>query len=139
MGLSVLTDKTKRPGDDELSKVLGEAKVFWDELKDYAGANYANLTEDWKHYGKNSGWTMKLLMKKRNLFFLYPGEGQFVVVFIFGEKAVQAVEDSDLPVGIVEALKSTPKYAEGRGLQVPVKNARDLETVKKLLTIKIKY
>lgn len=137
MGLSVFTDKTKRPGEHELSEALGEAKLLWDRLKDYAGENHSDLTEDWKHYGKNSGWTMKLLMKKRNLFFLYPGQGEFVVVFIFGDKAVQAVENSNLPQDIIAALKAAPKYAEGRGLRVTVKTPRDLEWVKTLLAIKI--
>ena len=139
MGLSVFTDKTKRPGDHELSEALGETKQLWDSLKNYAEENYANLTEDWKHYGKNSGWTMKLLMKKRNLFFLYPGLGQFVVVFIFGDKAVPAIENSALPPEIIEALKASPKYAEGRGLSVTVKTPQNLESVKQLLAIKVKY
>lgn len=137
MGLSVFTDKTKRPGEHELSEALGDAKLLWDQLKDYARENYSNLTEDWKHYGKSSGWTMKLLMKKRNLFFLYPGLGEFVVGFIFGDRAVQAVENSNLPKAIIDALKAAPKYAEGRGLPVTVKIPQDLEWVKTLLTIKI--
>jgi hypothetical protein len=137
MALSVFTDKANPPGEHELSEALGETKLLWDGLKDYANENYSNLTEDWKHYGKNSGWTMKLLMKKRNLFFLYPGQGQFVVGFIFGDKAVQAVENSNLPQDIIAALKAAPKYAEGRGLPVTVKNPQDLEWVKTLLTIKI--
>jgi hypothetical protein len=139
MGLSVFTDKAKRPGEHELSEALGETKLLWDGLKDYANENYSNLTEDWKHYGKNSGWTMKLLMKKRNLFFLYPGQGQFVVGFIFGDRAVKAVENSTLPQDIIDALTASPKYAEGRGLPVTVKNPQDLEWVKKLLAIKIEH
>lgn len=139
MGLSIFSDKAKQPGEHELSEALGNAKLLWDQLKVYANENYANLTEDWKHYGKNSGWTMKLLMKKRNLFFLYPGLGQFVVVFIFGDKAVQAIENSALPPDIIETLKASPKYAEGRGLRVTVKTSQDLESAKKLLDIKIEY
>lgn len=139
MGLSVFTDKAKQPGEEELSEALGETKLLWDRLINHAKENYSNLTEEWKHYGKNSGWTMKLLMRKRNLFFLYPGQGQFVVVFVFGDRAVQAVETSSLPQDIIDALKASPKYAEGRGLQVPVKTAQELEWVKALLAIKVKH
>jgi hypothetical protein len=139
MALSVFTDKTMRPGEAELSKALGESKLLWDRLLNHANENYSNLMEEWKHYGKSSGWTMKLLMKKRNLFFLYPGEGQFVVGFVFGDKAVQAVEKSSLPQDIIDALKASPKFAEGRGLPVTVKTPQDLEWVKALLTIKIEH
>ena len=137
MGLSVFTDKTKLPGDRELAETLGETKELWDRLKTHVKETYPNIVEDWKHYGKNSGWTMKLLKKKRNLFFSYPGQDQFVVVFIFGDKAVQAVEDSSLPRDIVNTLKEAKKYAEGRGLPVTVTNRDDLEIVKQLITIKV--
>jgi len=137
MALSVFTDKSKLPGDRELAKALGETKQLWDQLKIHVKEIYPNIIEDWKHYGKNSGWTMKLLKKKRNLFFSYPGQEHFVVVFVFGDKAVQAVENSSLPREIVNTLKEAKKYVEGRGLQVAVKNQDDLEVIKKLLTIKM--
>ena len=137
MALSVFTDKSKLPGDLELAETLGETKQLWDQLKDYVKEIVPDIIEDWKHYGKSSGWTMKLLKKKRNLFFSYPGQGFFTIGFVFGDKAVQAVENSSLPQDIITTLKEARKYAEGRGLPVPVKNRDDLEVVKKLITIKI--
>jgi hypothetical protein len=137
MALSVFLDKSKRPGEHDLSETLGETKQLWDQVKTYVKETVPDIIEDWKHYGKNSGWTMKLLKKKRNLFFSYPGEGHFTVVFVFGDKAVQAVENSPLPPDIIQTLKEAKKYAEGRGLRVTVKNQDDVEVVKKLITIKI--
>ena len=137
MALSVFLDKSKRPGEQDLSEALGETKQLWDQVKTYVKENVPDIIEDWKHYGKNSGWTMKLLKKKRNLFFSYPAEGHFTVVFVFGDKAVQAVENSSLPRDIIQTLKEAKKYAEGRGLQVTVKTRDDVEVIKKLITIKI--
>ena len=139
MALSVFTDKSKPPGDQDLAGALGEAKQLWDQLKTHVKEIYPNIIEDWKHYGKSSGWTMKLLKKKRNLFFSYPGQGHFVVVFVFGDKAVQAVENSSLPQEIINTLKEAKKYAEGRGLRVTVKNHDDLEIVKKLIAVKLEH
>jgi hypothetical protein len=137
MALSVFTDKSKLPGDHDLAEALGETKQLWDQLKTYVKETYPDIIEDWKHYGKSSGWTMKLLKKKRNLFFSYSGQGHFTVVFVFGDKAVQAVENSSLPRDIINTLKAAKKYAEGRGLRVTVKNHDDLEIVKTLITIKV--
>jgi hypothetical protein len=137
MGLSVLDDKSKRPDDHDLSEVLGETKQLWDQLKTYVKETYPDIIEDWKHYGKSSGWTMKLLKKKRNLFFSYPGKGHFTVVFVFGDKAVNAAENSSLPRDMIKTLKEAKKYAEGRGLQFTVKTQDDIEIVKQLLTIKV--
>jgi Trm5-related predicted tRNA methylase len=132
-----LTDKTKKPGDQDLTEVLGETKQLWDQLKAHIKTIFPDINEDWKHYGKKSGWTMKLLHKKRNLFFSSPYYGYFIVSFVFGDKAVQAVENSALPRNIINTLKEAQKYMEGRGLQIVVKNQEDLQLVKQLLAIKI--
>lgn len=137
MGLSIFEDKAKKPDDNDLSAALGETKALWDQLKSHVMETYPPITEDWKHYGKSSGWTMKLLRKKRNLFFSYPGDGMFTLVFIFGDKAVAAMEKSSVPVHLVEELKATRKYAEGRGLSIPVNNPGDVETAKELIAIKV--
>ena len=137
MGLSVFLDKSKPPEENDLSTVLGETKSLWDELKTFVKEQCPDIIEDWKHYGKNSGLTMKLLKKKRNLFFSYPGNGIFSVVFVFGDKAVEVVKNSLLPRDIIDTLKAAKKYAEGRGLQVPVKNREDLEIIKTLIAIKL--
>jgi len=137
MPLSVFLDKSAKPDEQTLAKALGGKKQWWDQLKAHVKEIVPDIIEDWKHYGKNSGWTMKLLKKKRNLFFSYPGDNTFTVVFIFGDKAVQAIENGDFPRDMVDTLKAAKKYAEGRGLRVTIENRDDLETVKKLISIKI--
>jgi hypothetical protein len=137
MTLSIFEDKTAPPGERELLEALGETKQLWDRLKIHVKENQSGVIEDWKHYGKNSGWTLKLLKKKRNLFFLYPGKGFFTVVYIIGDKAVQAIENSSLPQYVIDMIKESPKYAEGRGLRIPVTNPDELEIVKTLLQIKL--
>ena len=138
MALSVFLEKSDKPDEQGLAKALGDKKQLWDKLKAYVKEIYPDIIEDWKHYGKNSGWTMKLLKKKRNLFFSYPGDKEFTVVFIFGDKAVQAIEDGGFPSHMVETLKATQKFAEGRGLSVTIENQDDIETVKRLIDIKVK-
>ena len=69
MTLSVFVDKAKKPQDTDLAETLGESKQLWDQIKNHVIGLIPDIIEDWKHYGKSSGWTMKLLKKKRNLFF----------------------------------------------------------------------
>jgi hypothetical protein len=44
---------------------------------------------------------------------------------------------SDLPKALIEEVENAKKYAEGRGLRVEVKTRRDVESVKKIITIKV--
>lgn len=71
------------------------------------------------------------------MFFFVPLKGSFQVSFVFGDKAVAAVEKSGLPKGLITELKNARKYAEGRGLRIDVRNSADLEHIKKLVEIKV--
>jgi hypothetical protein len=137
MAASVFDDKATKPTAQKLARVLGESNGLWKEIKKHLKAEYGELTEDWKYYGKNYGWTLKTLRKKRNLFFFVPLEGGFNVSFVFGERAVAAAEQSDLPKDLIETLKNARKYAEGRGLKIEVEGPADVENIKRLVEIKV--
>jgi len=137
MAASIFEDKDTRPDDKMLAKALGKSNRLWQEIKKHLKAEYGELIEEWKFYGQKSGWILKTLRKKRNLFFFVPLEGSFQVSFIFGEKAVAAVEKSDLPKELITELRNARKYAEGRGLRIDVKNSADIEHIKKLVEIKV--
>jgi len=130
-------DKATMPDDKMLAKALGKSNRLWQEIKKHLKAEYGELNEEWKFYGQKSGWILKTLRKKRNLFFFIPLKDSFQVSFIFGDKAVAAVQKSDLPKKLVTELKNARKYAEGRGLRIDVKNSADVEHVKRLVEIKI--
>lgn len=138
MAASVFDDKEKKPTPQKLARVLGKSNDLWKDIKKHLKAQYGELTEDWKFYGKNYGWTLKTLRKKRNLFFFVPLEDSFNVSFVFGDKAVAAAEKTDLPKDLVKTLKNARKYAEGRGLLIEVKGPTDVENIKKLVEIKVK-
>jgi hypothetical protein len=137
MAVSVFDDKAAKPTDQMLTRALGKSNRLWREVKKHLKAQYGELTEEWKFYGQKTGWLLKTLRKKRNLFFFIPLEGSFRVSFVFGDKAVAAAEQSDLPEDLVTTLKNARKYAEGRGLQIDVKGAADVEHIKKLVEIKV--
>ena len=137
MAASVFDDKEKKPTNQRLAKVLGKSNSLWKEIKKHLKTDYGELTEEWKFYGQKYGWTLKTLRKKRNLFFFVPLEGSFNVSFVFGDKAVAAAEKSDLPKDLIKTLKNARKYAEGRGLQIEVKESSDVENIRKLVEIKV--
>ena len=137
MSKSVFIDKSNQPDNQMLSEALGETFQVWEEIKRHLKSDYGELIHEWKFYGKNYGWQLKTLRKKRNLFFIIPCAGYFNQIFVFGEKAVAAIEQSDLPDDIKETLKNTKKYAEGRGLSIEVDSFEKIENIKKLIEIKI--
>jgi Protein of unknown function (DUF3788) len=134
---SIFLDKSVKPTNEMLSGALGQSYKYWEEIKNSLENQYGPLIEEWKYYSVSSGWTLKLLLKKRNLFFFTPYEKYFRLAFIFGDKAVSAVEKSDLPVKMVQELKSAKRYVEGRGLRLEVKKKTDIKNIITLVAIKI--
>ncbi len=137
MASSLLDDKSIQPDDAQLQTVLGKSFELWVDINEHLEETYGAVTPEWKFYSQKSGWIRKTLLKKRNLFFFLPVENYFKITFVFGDKAVAAVEQSDLPQGIADELKNARKYMEGRGIQIVVKSADDVKNVKKLIDIKI--
>lgn len=135
----IFLDKSKKPNDAMLFKVLGETYNYWLEIKTTLEIQYGPLTVDWKFYGAASGWTMKLLLKKRNLFFLSAREQYFVITFIFGDKAVAAVQKSTLPKKIVHDLINAKRYMEGRGVRIDVKKKTMIKHIVTLANIKVEH
>jgi hypothetical protein len=131
------TDKNIKPDNKSLAKVLGESNKLWNDLKRHLGESYGELIEEWKFYSPKYGWTLKVLKKKRNLFFFSPRPNAFRVSFVFGEKAVSHIEASNLPEKIKIAIRNARKYAEGRGISLEVKSVDEIEEIKKLVEIKL--
>ena len=120
-----------------LSKALGDSNQLWKQIKKHLKTEYGQLTEEWKYYGQKNGWLLKTFRKKRNLFFLVPLEGSFRLSLVFGDKAVAAVQQSDLPKDLISTLKNARQYAEGRSLQIEVKSSDDVENIETLVRIKV--
>lgn len=139
MSSSFFVDKQSKPGEKELISILGDSAKLWLEFKHYLKQELGPLSEEWKFYSKKSGWQLKMLLKKRNLFFFTPAENMFRITFIFGDRAVAGVEQSSLPSVLIQELLNARKYMEGRGLSIAVKSKTELEQIKTLVSIKVNY
>jgi hypothetical protein len=137
MAASVFDDKSKMPDAKSLGRVLQDTKPVWQEILAHLDQEYGDIHKEWKHYSKKSGWVLKVIQKKRTVFYLIPHEGCFDLSFIFGDKAVAAAEKSTLPKKMLEKLRAAKKYVEGRALSVPVKSPRTLKSIKTLVAIKL--
>ena len=137
MSANVFIDKLAKPDDQALVRALGKTYPLWAEIEKHIATTLGKSVEEWKYYGLKSGWTMKTLYKKRNLFFFTACKGYFRIAFVFGDRAVAEILKSDLPKALIEEVTNAKKNAEGRGLRVDVKTRRDVESVKKLIAIKV--
>ena len=133
----IFLEKDKMPDENELKSVLGKRYGLWSGILKSIETNHGAIVSEWKYYNKNSGWVQKIYLKKRNLLFFTPYKNFFSVGMVFGDKAVGEIIKSNLPAEIIKEITAAKKYAEGRGINIEIKNKESAETIKKLLQIKI--
>ena len=78
-------------------------------------------------------------MMKCSLIYLIPLDACFKVNFVFGEKAVAAAGDADLPDSIAALISQAKPYVEGRSFTFDIKTEADVDVVKKLVEIKHRH
>jgi Protein of unknown function (DUF3788) len=130
-------DKDCQPDDQALARALGGTKKFWDGLIAHIETAYAPVTPRWGHSKATPLGFLRLIRKERTILYLLPRDGFFLTAFVFGEKATAAVRTSGVPAAVVKALNEARPYAEGRGIRLETRTARDLATMKKLAAIKM--
>ena len=128
--------KKKEPTDAELTKALGPAKEVWDQLLGELAQEYG-VTQEWKCHSVKWGWSMRVKRGKRTVVWLSPRTGCFGVLFIFGAKAMSAVEQCKLPKSVIKALGEAKKYPEGTGVRLELKKVQEISTLKKMVAIKL--
>jgi len=134
---NVFMEKEIVPTANLLAKQLGQNIDYLVLIQKYVNEKYGEGKEEWKFYNKKSGWIMKFLLKKRNLFFLVVKHGFFSITFVFGDRAVEAILKGDIDEQIKNDLKNARKYMEGRGITIDVHTDADLDIVLKLLDYKM--
>ena len=137
MALSAFDDKARKPTEAELARALKSSFDFWNDLKARMAARFTPLFFEWGFAGKAYGWGLRLKHKKRAVLYMTPCEGYFLASFALGEKAVKVAHNSDLPTSVLNLIDGAKKYAEGRGVRLEVRNAKDVRHVEKLAVIKM--
>ena len=137
MEISIFTDKSRVPANDDLVTSLGNTFSYWMALKDFAYEKYPKAIEEWNYPGAKYGWSFRIKDKKRAIIYFLPREKYFLVAFVFGQKATELVLQSDVSNEIKTGLESAKAYAEGRGIRIAVKDEKNLSDIKRLIEIKV--
>jgi len=116
---------------------LGKCYNTWIDLVQFFRDHVSPASETWKNYGKTSGWTLLFGHKDRTIFYLFPNHRYFTVLFIYGEKAVSAAKEADLPDQTLQLIVHAKPSQEERSFQIEVNGDKELDLIKKLIKIKL--
>lgn len=134
----ILSDKQIIPTDDYIFSILGEKRILWLSIMNYASQNYKDISGSWNYYNDGKQWLFKLLQKKKTILWAGILEDTFRVTFWFSDKAESIINDSDLPEKIKDNFKTAKKYGLIRAVSIIMKDTSDVDNVLKLIAIKHK-
>lgn len=137
MDKSIFTNKTKPPSEKDLAAVLGKTLVLWNEITAFVRGRYPAAINEWNFPGEKYGWSYRIKDKKRAIIYLLPRDNYFKAAFVFGQKAVDAVNNSAISKEIKKELAAAKVYAEGRGVRLDVKTKKAAGDIKRLAEIKL--
>jgi hypothetical protein len=134
----VLGDKEIIPTNEYIISLLGEKKILWQTIMSYISDNYKDMTGSWNYYNDGKQWLFKMVWKRKTIFWSGILKDTFRITFYFGDKAEPLIFESDLPQSIKEDFKTTKRYGKIRAISLMIFNLSDIETVKKLVSLKLK-
>jgi len=132
-----LSTDGKVPSREELVGMIGESQTFWDRLMKHLRAEYAPLSEKWNFSEQNFGWSLRLMQRQRTVLYLVPRPGHFLVAFILGEDVIRVARQAGLHTRDVDLIRKAPKFANGKGVRLEVREGKDLGSIKRLATAKM--
>ena len=132
-------DPDAPPGKRELEALLGRTAAHWTRLHAALSDEFGPLAEKWSFSAKTRRWSLQLKRQKskRTILHLIVCEGHFLAGFALGERACRAAGESALPAKLLEVIEQAPRYAEGRGVWLEVRDRKDAEDVLRLAAIKL--
>lgn len=135
--ISIFTDKAIVPKNEYLVANLGTTYSIWMQIREYVYQQYPNGVEDWNFPGKKYGWSFRIKDKKRAILYFLPRNNYFMVAFVFGQKAIDQILETNISETIKNDLLTAKKYAEGRGVRIDVKDETSIPDIQKLIEIKL--
>lgn len=138
MSIGAFNDKSRKPTDAEIAKVLGRMVQPWHAIIGHLRAA-CRCHEELKFcYGKKYGWALQFRTKGALLTCLYPNPDSFTVQIILNPSALQQTPALKLGESARQAIARAKPYPEGKWLFVPIRSEQDLHDVQALLALKMK-
>jgi hypothetical protein len=135
VSIGSFSDKTHRPTPDEFLAAVGAAQPAWNELAEFVRSHYT-VKEDLGFYGRNYGWALRFRKGGRALVSLYPAQGSFTAQIVLPEALVEAALSLKLGKAVRQVIAQAHPFREGRWLFLPIRAAKDVRDVQRLLSLK---
>ncbi|MBX3384471.1 MAG: DUF3788 family protein [Phycisphaeraceae bacterium] len=125
------------PSIDGPGRKIGAALRHWRVFLEHVRAAAPEARAVWKTYAGKTGRQCVIRGKGRNLAYLKPGEGSFLVSVALSDEAVAGLRAQKLPEALIAEITASSMSPEGTPARVRVDSAPSLTHAAALFTIKV--
>ena len=137
MALSALDDPSVAPTDEQVALALGRSLGAWQRLREWLGSSAGVNGWEWRFSGKKYGWALRAKSGERNIAYLIPQRGSFLVGLVLGDRAMEVARTLELSPAAADVISAAKRYVEGTGFRLPVTRKDDLADIEKLIGAKL--
>jgi len=134
----LLNDKDIFPTDEYIFSIIGEKKIFWQQVMNYMAVNYKDSAGVWNFYNDGKRWLFKMTIKKKTIFWAGILNETFRITFYLGNKAEAIIDNSDLPQNIKDEFKTAKRYGLIRPVSFLAGGQTDVDNILKMIALKCK-
>ncbi|MBL1212866.1 MAG: DUF3788 family protein [Ignavibacteriae bacterium] len=135
----ILSNKDQFPTEEVIFSHIGKSKLIWQNLFQFIQSDYPEFNEEWRFYKDGGSWLMKVTRKSKTIFWISIIKNAFWVTFYFGDKAEPAIMESKISDELKTKFKEGKRFGKIRAVTLIMKRKKDIEFVKELILIKLKF
>ena len=135
-----MIDGAHTPTEKEITDFIGEpAKTAWTEIARFVKEHYGIIPEI-MFGGSKHGWEVRYRKSRKTLCTLTPEKGAVRILIVLGKQESEKALSmrNELSPKVYKLIEDTKQLHDGRWLWIRLFAAKDVEDVKKLLTMKRK-
>jgi uncharacterized protein DUF3788 len=136
METMILNDPAVSPGTKVLENALNKSYAAYQELMTVITAKRFDLRPQWQYYNDGKAWLCKVQFKKKTVFWLSVWNNYFKVVFYFGAKNSNDIEQLEIDPKIKETFFKSAAIGKLFPLAMKIEKKLQLNDVLKLIDYK---
>jgi len=137
MSYSYFIDKTEKPSQEQITKLLSNKSKIWGNINDYL-INTIKTKSAYKFYGKNYGWALGYSKSGKSIISLYPLKNDFTVQIILKKYHEDEILKTISNAELYNVIQNTQEIHEGKWIFIKYSQINSVEIVKKMIEIKTK-
>lgn len=134
----VLTDKDQFPTEEIIFSHIGKSKKLWISLFGLIYTEHPEFEEQWRFYNDGKSWLMKVVKKKKTIFWLSVIKSEFRITFYFTDRIEEDLMNSSISDELKAGFKNGQKFGKIRGITITFKNKKDIDYAQTLIGIKLR-